>query len=373
MLHRTQCPDCRDLLERVLDFQHGVLEMAGNPALAIPPTEVEWMNALGEAGQWFHGRLSTRARGGARTPSDVGLALIELMTSFRVAPGLATEVLAAFDHDRQFHAAAGTADFRFRFRLLDAVVRPVLKRLFEPFYSDFLASGLPAAVLGGDKRLDRGDVLDRFEAANPRLQVCPACDGQKPGKIAGRSLADLDHYLPKSLYPFLCLHPLNLVPTCLECNQRIKRARDPVDIHDDSPLQNTFLPYVAPAIDQVAVQVSRDDAGALDLTVLERDGNRSRRVSSLDRVFELQGRWQDRLTHEVELVREYVKERGCRLAEDGTERDEARLRREVELRPDEVAQRFGRQAFMLVEAGYLHFAVQDPDELAVLLSYFHGD
>ena len=41
-------------------------------------------------------------------------------------------------------------------------------------------------------------------------KVCPVC-GEK-GKIT------LDHFLPKSEYPTLCVAPDNLIPICLECN-----------------------------------------------------------------------------------------------------------------------------------------------------------
>lgn len=39
---------------------------------------------------------------------------------------------------------------------------------------------------------------------------CPICGGGK--------LKNLDHFLPKSRYPLLCVTPINLVPTCRDCN-----------------------------------------------------------------------------------------------------------------------------------------------------------
>ena len=39
---------------------------------------------------------------------------------------------------------------------------------------------------------------------------CPICGGGK--------LKNLDHFLPKSKYPLLCVTPLNLIPTCRDCN-----------------------------------------------------------------------------------------------------------------------------------------------------------
>jgi hypothetical protein len=371
MLHPTNCPACRALLETVLDFERKVLELALARATSIPPTQAECEKALGKAGRWFHRRLKGRKQGSTAKASELGAALMGLMEIARASePGFGARILAAFDHDRAFHVHAGEAGFTFGFAALDASLQAALKDLCGIFYTKLLADGFPAEVHGGTGKLDRDGFLASFEQTNPWLEVCPACDGQKPSQLEQRSLADADHYLPKSQYPFLSIHPLNLVPTCLECNQRVKRAKDPVDAHDAEPLRNTFLPYVAPAIDQVAVQVSRDGAGALKLALVEQNGNPSRRVSSLDRVFELQARWKDRLAHEIEMVRQDVAEAGRRLAEDSTERDKRRLRREVELRPDELARRLGQRPFMLAQASYRAFAVSDEDELDVLMSYF---
>ena len=47
-----------------------------------------------------------------------------------------------------------------------------------------------------------------FSAPNGR---CPLC--------SHREANTLDHYLPKSLYPILSVTPLNLIPSCMECNK----------------------------------------------------------------------------------------------------------------------------------------------------------
>ena len=39
---------------------------------------------------------------------------------------------------------------------------------------------------------------------------CPICGGGK--------LTNLDHFLPKSLFPLLCVTPANLIPECRDCN-----------------------------------------------------------------------------------------------------------------------------------------------------------
>ena len=60
---------------------------------------------------------------------------------------------------------------------------------------------------------------------------------------------DLDHFYPKSKYPFLAVTLSNLIPSCLFCNQRAKNATDfyktsiypPNKIFDD--IKFDFDPY----------------------------------------------------------------------------------------------------------------------------------
>ena len=60
---------------------------------------------------------------------------------------------------------------------------------------------------------------------------CPICGG------AG-GITHLDHYLPKSVYPTLCVHPNNLIPICDTCNT-VKRAREN-DTEDGMPIHLYF-------------------------------------------------------------------------------------------------------------------------------------
>ena len=63
---------------------------------------------------------------------------------------------------------------------------------------------------------------DIFAAAKGR---CPLC--------AHRTVTTLDHHLPKALYPALAVTPLNLVPSCTDCN-KAKLARIPHNAEDVS-------------------------------------------------------------------------------------------------------------------------------------------
>jgi len=54
------------------------------------------------------------------------------------------------------------------------------------------------------------DVYDEIFASSPNGR-CPLC--------MQRSVATLDHYLPKAHFPSLAVAPLNLIPACSDCNK----------------------------------------------------------------------------------------------------------------------------------------------------------
>ena len=55
--------------------------------------------------------------------------------------------------------------------------------------------------------------------------MCPFC-GCEYFDAPGAPREDLDHYLPKSLYPFAAANLRNLVPMGMKCNERYKLAQD---------------------------------------------------------------------------------------------------------------------------------------------------
>ena len=55
--------------------------------------------------------------------------------------------------------------------------------------------------------------------------VCPFC-GCEYFDVPGAPREDLDHYLPKSRYPFAAANLQNLVPMGMKCNERYKLAQD---------------------------------------------------------------------------------------------------------------------------------------------------
>src|SRR5258708_24542212 len=117
------------------------------------------------------------------------------------------------------------------------------------FYDDLCSDAkLPAYLFTetGAQAFGRQAFLQEFKNANSNLHVCAVCDESAHyTALKGMIYTDVDHYLPKSLYPHFSCHPYNLIPICLLCNQRMKGKKDPLarDNGQRRTLHEIFLPY----------------------------------------------------------------------------------------------------------------------------------
>lgn len=112
------------------------------------------------------------------------------------------------------------------------------------------------------------ELLSEFEVRQRQYQsvwtgmpakMCPFC-GCEYFDAPGAPQEDLDHYLPRSKYPFAAANLRNLPPMGGKCNSAYKRAQDPLR-HADGARRKAFDPYAAPVL-----QVS------LDQSVVDQDG-----------------------------------------------------------------------------------------------------
>lgn len=71
------------------------------------------------------------------------------------------------------------------------------------------------------------EVFGRYITNNVGLNICPYCNNEDIETInieGAETRPDLDHYYPKSKFPFLALTLSNLIPAGNRCNQKYKRA-----------------------------------------------------------------------------------------------------------------------------------------------------
>ncbi len=80
-----------------------------------------------------------------------------------------------------------------------------------------------------------------------QIFICPYCQRnyigifEKKDPQKGYVAPDLDHFYPKSKYPFLAATISNLIPACSVCNQRIKKDKDPLEEGLSNPLEENIF------------------------------------------------------------------------------------------------------------------------------------
>jgi len=99
------------------------------------------------------------------------------------------------------------------------ILNKILEKIFLNFYSSTWDN--PKKI----KNYDRYDFV-----AKHRLKTCPYCNmgyiliGKDKNKKKGLR-PDIDHFFPKSIYPYLAMSFYNLIPSCVVCN-RTKGSKD---------------------------------------------------------------------------------------------------------------------------------------------------
>ncbi|MFD2939210.1 hypothetical protein [Flavobacterium notoginsengisoli] len=73
------------------------------------------------------------------------------------------------------------------------------------------------------------------------VTVCPYCNRNYIHTLetdSGRTRAELDHFYPKSLYPFLSISIYNLIPSCHICNSNLKGSKNFFEEQHIHPFEN---------------------------------------------------------------------------------------------------------------------------------------
>lgn len=124
-------------------------------------------------------------------------------------------------------------EISFLFRLMKKEKRKksILEKIFSKF--EIPKKYLPHKLFPYKKLLDDKDWNRHKLLSLMGIEVCPYCQRnyitnyEKDDKEM--TTADLDHFYPKSLYPFLALSLYNFIPSCQICNSRFKGSKDTYD------------------------------------------------------------------------------------------------------------------------------------------------
>ena len=107
------------------------------------------------------------------------------------------------------------------------------KGILEEMFSSFKINKeyLPHELFSYDEFPNHRGEWNRHKLLSlMEIEVCPYCQRNYISSFEEnndkRTTADLDHFYPKSLYPFLALSLYNFIPSCQICNSRFKGSKD---------------------------------------------------------------------------------------------------------------------------------------------------
>lgn len=219
-----------------------------------------------------------------------------------LSPTERRELLEAVRHDFTFQSSTGEEDFRFEFPGLPAKVQKAGKALLGSLYkSVFYKKGMRIA---DSSLVNRKRWEESFEAANEGLELCPACLLSIWEKRVDAAAMDLDHFLPKALYPQLSVHGLNLVPLCKDCNLTHKGQKDPLS-PSGGRLPGIWFPYNSAGLEEAepVFSASETDQREVKLTSAACE----EKVANFETLFNVSKRWSNRLHAVNEGIRSMLK------------------------------------------------------------------
>lgn len=152
---------------------------------------------------------------------------------------------------RLVHEVYSDSPDHFR-RILNGNAPEALKNAAQPYYMDnfheimryILVERMFEGKHNEARSMDKDAFVDRLD-----LRLCPYCGDTIIGKSSRTSngkthvvAPKLDHFLPKSIYPFLALNCFNLIPACPDCNMSPnKGVADPLG--DNKQHEYLMNPY----------------------------------------------------------------------------------------------------------------------------------
>ena len=318
MLHKLNIPSCRSHLEWIVQLQQTLLAGLTNPALTPAGVTVAWVIAQwpGLDERWIINFCSRKDEiTGLRQPM-----LAHMRTIAAFPANLKQELLAAFDNDQLFpqafanppqaHVLCGLAF------LPDDAMGSAVRGLLETFYSPTFYRSIGYRIPQPDNSLidfDKTAFVERFDGENPNVQVCPYCDGSREG-------AQVDHFYPKSDYPALSCHPLNLIPICSGCNSTSnKGSKLPLTLGAGSPTAEWLHPYLRPASGTLEVRFETSTEGVVP-ALFSADPQVQVRLHNLEQLLNLKKRWRSALQRHIQAtqnkIRVYFTKAGRALTRD---------------------------------------------------------
>jgi len=108
------------------------------------------------------------------------------------------------------------------------------------------------------------------------LKTCPYCNRNYTFVVdedSGKLRPEIDHFYPKSIYPFLAMSFYNLIPSCPICNHT-KSNKDRLDLKNPYDIKNEDFKftYIPTSVDFSNIENKKYDLDDFDI---ELDGNQA--------------------------------------------------------------------------------------------------
>jgi hypothetical protein len=319
MLHQIKENDYKLHLEWIVNLQKHILEKLCNHEMRPPQITSEWFEEIFQ--NWLKLQLpgfdqvsfdelytryyQTRICNFCIRKDKVENCKRTLLENMQAIVGLSNDqkdnLKTAFENDQDIAATFDIPPIK-RIRGILALdgfapdillsVRGFFESFYDPNFGRALGYDIPQAD-GRPARFRRDEFLKEFDySSEKQVAVCCLCDGD-------RSDIEVDHFYPKSEFPFLSCHPLNLVPICSKCNGK-KLEKIPLDSGAANPTANWFHPYLQPAGDNITVIFERN--GKRHIPKLHSEDTQIQiRLDNLDILVEYRQGWREQLELKLRL------------------------------------------------------------------------
>jgi len=274
MLHPVNRPDCIDALWLAVYIQEELLKLS----LTKDPLDIRNLNSVfgRDTVSWLWKYKQK---------------LIDPLTNFynHTNSTQKNDILLAFRHDINYYKQYSDRTFTFYLQPKANLPSPLAAQVggwFENFYDVITQKGFPASVSGYRCDINAQVINAETLSKNDGLYVCPVCDGTWMERTSTGILGSIDHFLPRSIYPALSVHPYNLLPICTTCNEKIKKDNDPLTYLHQRKLSETFHSYIQPARDSVQVQIGSS------WNIVDKGVYPKNQLLIFPDIFDLPGRWQ---------------------------------------------------------------------------------
>lgn len=374
MLHEINLPDCEQELRWIVDLQRRLLSAVCDPNTSATDVTVDWVKNRLE-GMHLNDRWLTSFCKRQDRINGSKLQIIEHLQAIADFPAQQKQqLLGAFENDHRFLDQFGGNTAQ-QLQGIQALVAQLpaaeisVRGLLETFYDPIFYKGAGYPIVRGngqsEERFHKDIFLEGYARANEKLCVCPYCDGD-PG-----ATPQVDHFYPKSKYPQLSCHPLNLVPVCDSCNSTTnKGTKVPLDLHASDPMADWFHPYLRSVGDCYSVEFVTDAAGRTEAVLRGSDAQAQRRLDNWRELVGLRGQWQHGLRRKTRAAQ--TKLRGYKRLNTGRQPTEEDICQKLREWAENTADLIGIEPFAILEHHYYRAAAaQEPalfDELWVYVT-----